>query len=148
MITKNIHHIGERTTAFVAALTAALPARHIKFADLRNYDDYDRQELGEGIIVVLSSGESDYSNNPGMIAKEATQRFILAGKIKCDERATGLDVFGEEVKIIEEVKEFLRSNVPGMSLNITASHQSRQLDKPYAWTLQHVDVGPNTNSIS
>jgi hypothetical protein len=142
MIQKNIDHIGVRLAAFEDALITALPTRHIKRAELIPFHEHKAQEIRDGVVTIISSGESNYNNSQGMVAREGTLRLILVGHLKLDENATGLEIETAEIALIEEIKAFVRAGVPGMSLSLDSSQQSRQLDKPYGWTLQYLDVGP------
>jgi len=142
-MTVAISRMDDRLDAIETALVTALPTRPVKRSLLKHYSDYSDQELADGVVILLSAGERDYNNKPGMIAKEGTHRIILIGYLKLNEKASQpQDVEAAELDLIEEIKAFVRAGVSGTTLLLDNVQHSRQLEFPYGWVVAYIDAGP------
>jgi hypothetical protein len=138
--------IRARTAAIIASLEAALPARTIK-RGLLHYDDHGAAELAQGVVMLISDAEQDYSRALGMVAKEPTHRLILVGHLKVAETQTPADLEDAEQDLIEELKAWIRTGLDGMDLLPEAIQQSRQLEHPYGWIVAYVDAVPPRSNL-
>ena len=136
-----IERMDDRLDALEASLAAALPTRTIK-RSLMHYTDHTDTELAAGVVMLVSGGEGDYNKGLGMVAREGVQRVLLVGHLKVAEDAAGAVVEAAELDLIEEIKAWARTNVPGMSLRLDSVQHSRQIENPYGWLVAYLDAGP------
>jgi len=140
-----IERIDDRAAAIVASLTAALPARIIK-RSLLPFDQHAPGELDAGVVMVVSDGESQYSQNLGMTAKSGKHAILLICHLQVAETTEPLAIELAEMALLEEIKAWLRTGVPGMSFDIDVAQHSRQLEHPYGWVVVKINaIPPKTN---
>ena len=144
---QRIERMDDRLDAIETALTAAMPGRVIQ-RELVHFDDHAPADISAGVIMIVSTGESNYNNDLGMEAKEGTQQILLIGHIKLPEESTSQAVEDAEINFIEELKGAIRTGVNGMSIALKQVSHSAQLEKPYGWFVASIDAGPpNENTI-
>jgi hypothetical protein len=140
-----IERIDDRQTAIVASLSAALSTRTVK-RSLLHYDQHEPGEIEVGVVMVISDGESQYSQNLGMAAKEGKHAQLLICHLKVAEDSSSVAIELAEMALIEEIKSWVRAGVPGMSFEIESSQHSRQLEHPYGWVVVKLNaIPPRTN---
>lgn len=140
-----IERIDDRAAAIFASLQAALPARVVK-RSLMHFQDHAAADIAAGVVMLASDGESDYSKNPGMTAKDPKHSLLLVGHLKVAETSERVAIELAEMALIEDVKTWLRAGVPGMSFELELSQHSRQLEHPYGWVVMKINaVRPKTN---
>jgi hypothetical protein len=140
-----IERIDDRQAAIVTSLTAALSTRVVK-RSLLHYDQHEPGEIETGVVMLVSDGESQYSQNLGMTAKEGKHGQLLIGHLKVAEDSEPLAIELAEMALIEEIKSWVRSGVSGMSFEIEAAQHSRQLEHPYGWVVVKLNaIPPRTN---
>lgn len=140
-----IERIDDRQAAIVASLTTALSTRIVK-RSLLHYDQHEPGEIETGVVMVISGGESEYSQNLGMTAKEGKHGQLLIGHLKVAEDSAPVDIELAEMALIEEIKTWVRAGVPGMSFEIESAQHSRQLEHPYGWVVVKLNaIPPRTN---
>lgn len=138
-----------RRLALLSALKEALPARHVKGAWYRAFDDHTPQELADGVLMVISAVESGYrQGTPGRVARDGTQLFVLVGYLKADEDDPHEALQDAEDTLAEDLKSFARTPIPGMSLWLDRVETSRQLEHPYGWVLAFIEAGPPDSNIN
>lgn len=141
-----IDRIDDRMSAIVANLQAALPSRIIK-RGLMHFANHPAGELELGIVMPISDGESDYSRNLGMVAKEPKHNILLVCHLKVAEISPALDIELAEMALIEELKQWLRKGVNGMDFEIESVQHSRQLEHPYGWVVFKIAAIPPKNNL-
>lgn len=141
MIQKNLDDIGARYAAFVDALRVAMNDRVIK-TDLEHISEQPAADITKGIWTVISDGESNYRNTPGLKATEGQHRLILVGHLKVPEAAKRSDIQEKEFAMTTQLKAFVRSGVPRMTINLQSIRGSRQLEHPYGWLYAELTLGP------
>ncbi len=148
MITAPIRRMDDRMDAVAASLTAALTTRHVKRSWLKNYDEHTPQELADGVVMLISAGEGQYKDGPGMTALEGQHRMILVCHLKVSETSQPQDVEAAELDLIEEIKAWARVGVAGVGLSVVRVEHSRQLEHPYGWAVVYLDAGPPDSNLS
>jgi hypothetical protein len=140
-----IERIDDRQTAIVESITAALNNRIVK-RSLLHFDQHEPGEIETGVVMVVSSGESDYSQNLGMTAKEGKHGQLLVCHLKVAEESDKVAIEQAEMALIEEIKAWVRAGVSGMSFEIESAQHSRQLEHPYGWVVVKLNaIPPRTN---
>jgi len=124
------------------AAKAFFTNRIIKRSLLQHFDNHAAGELEQGVIMIISRGESGYRNGLGMIAKEGTQEILFVGHLKVAEGSQPVEVEKSEGALIEEIKSFLKTGVTGMSLKPERIDQSQQLAAPYGWVVAKLRAEP------
>jgi len=141
-----IRRMDDRMDAVFSSLTAALTTRHVSRSWLKRYDDHTPQELADGALMLISAGESGYSSSPGMVALNGTHRMILIGHLKVADASQPQDIEAAELDLIEEIRSWVRSGVPGVGVVLISAEHSRQLEHPYGWVVVYLDTGePGAN---
>ncbi|MGR8932210.1 MAG: hypothetical protein ACU836_16390 [Gammaproteobacteria bacterium] len=140
--------IDTRTATLFASLQTALPARVCK-RSLMHFTQHAKGEIGQGVVMMISDSESDYSNIPRRTATEGKHSLILVGHLQVAETASHLDIELAEMAMMEEIKGWLRAGVPNMRLQLNDIRQSRQLDHPYGWIAAKFTASPMriTNNV-
>lgn len=140
-----IERIDDRQAAIVASLTAALSTRIVK-RSLMHFDQHEHGEIETGVVMVISDGESQYSQNMGMTAKEGKHNQLLICHLKVVEDSEKVAIELAEMALIEEIKTWVRAGVPGMSFELESAQHSRQLEYPYGWVVVKLNaIPPRTN---
>jgi hypothetical protein len=144
MIAKNIENIGERFQAFVTAFREFMEAQQrVVKDDLLNLNVQKDDELLKGIWMPVSDVEHGYRNKPGLSAVEGIHKVLVVGHLRVPADATARDVQAKEFAMIEELKAFVRSGVPRMTISLMTARGSRQLEHPYGWVYAELELGPN-----
>lgn len=141
-----IDRIDDRLDALYASLTATLSTRVVK-RSLLHFDAHAEGEIEQGVLMLVSDGESNYSDKLGMEAKEGSHKLLLIGHLKVDETTDPSAIEAAETDLIEEVKSWVRGGVNGMSLQLQRVTQSRQLEHPYGWVLIEVAALPPNATV-
>jgi hypothetical protein len=140
-----VERIDNRQAAIVASLAAALSSRIVK-RSLMHFNQHEPGEIEAGVVMVVSTGESEYSQNLGMTAKEGKHGQLLIGHLKVAEASEPVAIELAEMALIEEIKSWVRAGVSGMSFEIEAAQHSRQLEHPYGWVVVKLNaIPPRTN---
>lgn len=140
-----VERIDDRMALIAASLTAALPTREVK-RNLLHFDQHAPGELESGVVMLVSDGESNYSRNLGMTAKEPSHSLLVICHLKVAEDSPKLAIELAEMALLEEIKTWLRAGVEGMSFDIDSAQHSRQLEHPYGWVVIKIAaVPPKTN---
>jgi hypothetical protein len=140
-----IERIDDRQTAIAQSITAALSTRIVK-RSLLHFDHHEPGEIETGVVMLISDGEHDYSQNLGMTAKEGKHGQLLVCHLKVDENSPKVAIEQAEMALIEEIKSWVRAGVPGMSFEIESAQHSRQLEHPYGWVVVKLNaIPPRTN---
>lgn len=141
-----VTRMDDRLDAIETALRAALPTHVIK-RSLKHFTAHAEGEIEQGVVMMVAGGEKDYRRDPGMIAKEGTQRLLLVAHLKAAETDEPTQVEAAELDLAEEIKTFVRSGVSGMTIYLESIEHSRQLDFPYGWLVVYLDVGPPNSGV-
>ena len=140
-----IDRMDDRMDAVEAALTNTMPNRIIKRALVRAYDDHDEGQIEKGVIMLLSGGEDNYKQGPGMVAKEGTHRMILICHVKAEHNdnmeAMSRAVEKTETTLAEEIKNFVRTGITGVKMELERLELSRQVDAPFGFVVAYIDAG-------
>ena len=136
-----IERIDDRMTAIVESMQAALTTRILK-RSLLHFDGHESGEIEAGVVMVVSGGESDYSNKLGMTALEPKHSLLLICHLKVAEDSAAVAIELAEMALIEEIKSWVRAGVPGMSFEIKSAQHSRQLEHPYGWVVVNINAIP------
>ncbi len=148
MIAAPIRRMDDRMDAVAASLKSALGTRHVKRSWLKHYDDHTPQELADGVVMLISAGESQYRDGPGMTALEGAHRMILIGHLKVPDDSQPQAVEDAELDLIEDIKGWARGAIPGVGLSVVRVEHSRQLEHPYGWVVVYLDAGPPRSNLS
>ena len=139
-----IEDIGQRKVAVRAGAAAAMPKRVIK-SELADYRQHKPGDMLKGVVMIIGTSESDYSNGLGMVAKEGRTHFMAICHLEVSDRneaTMGQSVEAAEDALIEDFKLFIRTGVQGLSLQLEKCMQSRQLEKPRGWVRIDFSAGP------
>lgn len=144
MIVPVIERMDDRMDAIFAALVAALPARVCKRSYFRHYTEHPEAEIVKGVAMLISNGEGDYkaARAASAGAKEGVHTFLVIGHLKADEDSEPQAIEAAELDLIEEIKDFTRIEIPGLSLRLTRTQHSRQVEHPYGWVVAFLEAGP------
>ena len=141
-----IDRIDDRMAAIVASITAALPTRTVK-RSLEYYDQHTAAQLTQGVVMPVSEGESEYSQNLGMTAREGKHAIFIVCHLKVAETSAKAAIEDAEMDLIEDIKTWVRAGVPGMSLQIDNAQHSKQLEHPYGWVVVKITAEPPRNNV-
>ena len=136
-----------RMTAIRAALETAMPSRVHKTSFLRSFEDHERAELLEGVVMVVSGEEGDFNTRHGMEAREGTQSIALVVQIEVPGDNDGEAVEAEEFAIIKEIKAFVRTGIDGIGLDLERVYQSSQQETPYGYVVAQLNAGPPRETL-
>ncbi len=147
---KPIESIKERKQAFYEALVAALGNRKIK-RTLTDYRQHSAAEMKKGVVMMVGDGEGGYSNAKGMAAKEGTTYFLLVAHLEVSDNNSatmGRSVEDAEDDLIEEFKQFVKTGISGLNLQLENIKQSRQLEAPMGWIVAKISAGAPRSTLS
>lgn len=140
-----LDRMDEKLAAVAAGLKSQLPTRTIK-REFLFYSEHTDKELRDGVVMLISDGEGNYSNSPGMIAKNGTHKMIVIGHLKVPNSASKTDIESAEIMLIEEIKAFCRKGVQGVTLVLRSAQHSRQLEYPIGWVVCVIEaLSPDSN---
>lgn len=140
-----IERIDDRQAAIYASLVAALNT-HVVKRSLLHYDQHPQGEVEIGVVMLISDGETQYSQNLGMTANEGKHGQLLIGHLKVAEDSAPVAIELAEMALLEEIKSWVRTGVSGMSFEIESAQHSRQLEHPYGWVVVKLNaIPPRTN---
>lgn len=126
--------IEDRLEAIRVSLAAALPTRTVtrRWVALNLLAD---DQLVAGHLTLCSQGEQGYKNINGREAMDGVHSLALIGRLKLAENQDALEVEKAELALVQDVKTWLRSLVPGplCCLLMTGFQQSGQVQAPYGW---------------
>lgn len=145
-MTAYIERMDERMAAIVASMQSTLTGRIIK-RSLLHFDAHEDGEIESGVVMAVSDGESDYSDQLGMTAKEPKHSLLIVCHLKVDETSEPVAIEIAEMALIEEIKSWVRAGVPGMDFEIEGSQHSRQLEHPYGWVVVKINAIPPRSNI-
>lgn len=109
------------------------------FVPLNNHSD---DELLKGVVMFGASGEKGYSQSKGQETKKGTTRVLLLLHLKVGEKVSGKILRQKEQTFFGQVKAFIRTGLPGVTLQLEQVQQSRQLTHPYGWAVAYIDIVP------
>ncbi len=136
-----IDRLDDRRDAVEAALTTALPGRVIA-KELKHYSQHTNADLQKGVLAMITDAEDRYSSSPGMVGREGVHRFTLVGHVRPSASAGPREVENAELAMIEDVKAFVRTSVPGLVLRMVRARTSRQAVAPYGFIVCEIEAWP------
>jgi hypothetical protein len=124
-----------------AGLSAALPSRRVT-RSFKALQQRSQAELQQGVVTLISRGESDYSQVLGREAQLGKINALLIGQLMLPGNPEGQAVEQAELALAEEIKAFLQSPMPAGVQDCLASRfaQSGQLETPYGWVVFELEV--------
>ncbi|MDD2664371.1 MAG: hypothetical protein PHD19_11525 [Dechloromonas sp.] len=127
--------------ALLSGLQAALPGRLVS----RSHVPLSLRPVGDlekGVLALVSLGEGDYANYRGREAQLGRISALLIGHLIVSEQAEAIAVEQAELALAEEIKAFLRGNLPtGVSSCLADGFkQSGQLEFPRGWIVFQLEV--------
>jgi len=141
-----LERMDDRMDAVEAALRAALTSRHISRSYQRHYGEFSAEQLQQGVVQLISSGESGYQTGLGMVAREGTHNMLLVCYLVLDESSAPQETEAAELALIEEIKAFVRTGVDGTHLVLDKALHSRQQEHPYGWVVAYIEARPTAES--
>lgn len=145
-MTAFIQRIDDRMAAIFSSLQSTLTARILK-RGLLHFDQHEAGEIESGVVMAISDGESDYSENLGMTAKDGKHGLLIICHLKVAETSAKVAIELAEMALIEEIKSWVRAGVPGMDFEIITAQQSRQLEHPYGWVVVKINAIPPRSNV-
>lgn len=142
MLPQVLDRIDDKLDAFDAAFRSAVDQNRVVGLGFMPYNERNLAELTAGVWNIVSAGEGNYHNGRGMAAKEGTLRVHLIGHIQVDDEDDRATLQQAEIDMIEEVKRFVRTGAPGMSVVLDSVEQSRLLEHPYGWVVAFIELRP------
>jgi hypothetical protein len=97
--------------------------------------------------MLTAGAETDYSDQQGMEAKEGTLSVGLVAHLMVRNDADGKTVEAEEIAIIKEIKQFVRTGVPGIGLELASAVLSGQQATPYGFVVAQINAGPPADNV-
>jgi hypothetical protein len=143
-----IDSIIQRKALVLAALHTTFDADYIVRGGFTTQRQQMDSEQETGILMLMSSGEKDYTNDYAMQAKEGTQALMLVAhfKAKSGEDAEAVEL--REMTLIEQVKQLCRTPIPGIGLELIRCDHSIQQAYPYGWVGCVINVVPPYHSLN
>lgn len=141
-----IERMDDRMDAITASLTANLTTRIVK-RGLLYFDQHTNAELLQGVVMPVSDGESDYYQVPGLTALSGKHSLLIICHVRVDDTGTTLDIEEAELDLIEDLKAWARTGIPGMDLTNLSFQHSRQLEYPYGWVVLQLQAEPNRSNV-
>ena len=141
-----IERLDDRTAALFASMQSALTTRIIK-RSLLHFDAHAAGEIEKGVVMMLSDGESQYSDKLGMTALHGKQGLLMICHLKVSETSAPLAIELAEMALIEEIKDWVRQGVSGVSFEIESAQHSRQLEHPYGWVVVKINASPPRTNV-
>jgi hypothetical protein len=116
----------------------------VKRSYFRHYTEHEETDLEKGVVMLVSDGEGDYkpTRAASAAAKEGVHSFLVIGHLKADDDAEPQATEAAELDLIEEIKAFARIPIPGLSLRLTRTQHSRQMEHPYGWVVAFLEARP------
>lgn len=142
-----IEDLGERAAALRAALKTAMPRRIHKKAFNEDFAAHQDEELQQGVVMFSFGSENDYSQQPGMEAKEGTSSNVILVQFIGLDDSDSAAIEDEEFVIAAQIKNFVEIGVPGLGLNLVSITSSAQRSTPYGWVLAQLDAGPPLDNL-
>lgn len=127
--------------ALKSALETALPTRVVT-RDLKDFDQRPLEELEAGVLTLVSHREGNYANYRGREADLGKLSVITIGQLKLLESASGSEVEDAEFAFAEEVKDFLKNELPVEAVVLLETRFSGQLSAPWGWFAMDWEVWP------
>lgn len=137
-----------RMTAIRAALKTAMPDRLHQTSYKRDFDEFETHELKAGVVVLVSGGETNFSHQVGMEAREGTLSIALVIQFQVEGDDDGEMVEEQELTISEEIKTFVRAGVPGIDLTLDSLLHSAQQETPYGYVVAQLNAGPPRSNLN
>jgi len=150
MITPAIDRMDDRMDAIFSAIkndTVSLSGYVKKRSRLMHPSQQKPNDLKKGVLMLVSNGESQYSKSQGLIAKKGLHEFLLIGHLKVDSDKPS-DVEKDELDMAENIKTFVRSGVPGMTLFLDSIQNSWQQEAPHGWLVVRLTAAPPGHSLT
>lgn len=125
--------VGQFLDQMRAAMSSGFPAR-VCTRSLLDFAERDEEDLDAGTYTFLADGlpeVGDYASYLGV---------MLVGQVHAGEDRTAAEVEELELTMIDEILALKRA--ASVHIDITAIHQSRQLEVPYGWVRAQLRVGP------
>lgn len=142
-----IDDLAGRMSAIRAALQTAMPSRVHRTSFRRGLDEQDRNELMAGVVMAVSSAESDFSTVQGMEAREGTQSIAVIVQFRVEGDEDGEGVEAEEFEICAQIKDFVRTGVAGIGLELVELVHSAQQETPYGYVVAQLNAGPPRDNL-
>ncbi len=129
--------LGARMDAIANGFAAAFPLRVVR----RSFVDFNllkKADLDKGVFTFTSTGEDDFTNVNGYMAKDGGQDIRLIGQVQIAENKNkdqaGQQIEEAEFLMVEDLKTFC-GNVPEAlcQLELVSWVQSQQIEEPYGW---------------
>lgn len=137
----NIDRMDDRLAAVRAALCTAMPDRVHKTGYRRMHDEHEPEELQVGVVSIVSAGETNYNDSPGMIAREGVQTMAIVVHLSAYHDDDGEAVEAAELDACEEIKAFVRTGVPGMTIRLVSLQHSAQQMTPLGYVTAQIEAG-------
>lgn len=137
--------LSDRMNLLTNALASFAGFRNVT-RDLLDFAQRNPTALKQGVYTVIARTEGGFTNLLGRMAAYGTQNIVILGQIQLEETDTPSKVEDAEGDMIDEIKEFCRSQLPSGigSLSLTAITQSQQIDYPYGWVLFELTMSEET----
>lgn len=136
-----VDDIATRYQKIFDSLSAAQPGR-VVIKSLKNIGAHSEADLEKGVLMCVSSQESGFNNGLGMVAREGAHQLFIVGHIKVPENTEAEATQAAEFQLMREIKNWLRTGIAGMSLQVESIEQSRQESHPYGWVAAKVIATP------
>lgn len=137
----------QRVDLLGAALVAAMPGREVLLHQLAPHTDFHDAQLQAGVVQVSADRETDYSDFPGMEAREGTLRVIVLVHLKVAEGAARRDLGEAEAAVAAQIKAWVRAGVPGVGLSGLSVQFSRGLSFPFGFVVAYLSAAPQQTNV-
>lgn len=131
-----------RMSAVEASLRAAFESARIVTRKFQPYQNHLEADLKTGVVTLVSRGEKNYADQPGLVGKEGTHAMRIWFWIQVPKDASSSDIELAEMQFIEDAKTWARAGIPGMFIVVNRSLHSQQIETPYGWALVDIEVLP------
>lgn len=115
------------------ALAARYPGRVVT-RSLLGVDERDDEELGAGVLTILTFAADDLAQQAGMGADTGTAHLLITGQLFAGRDADGEAVEDAEIQMFQQIRDFALAPGDGLCpLDLDSVQFSGQQIAPYGW---------------